>query len=1343
MKKLLKIILHFLLVLSLHAPLISQSNYQVTHLTVEDGLPSRNCFGGFMDKKGYMWIATDYGLSRYNGISFKNYLFDIENPEALGSYGVRDVLGISENTLLVLTLDCLYRFDKETETFAATSLCFKDNENQGQISLRELSLQEGNILWISTTRGGFFKYHIAQDSYKQFNLVEGNLSPRQQFDRNRVNSIKPYIGDKNKLWIGGSGLYIFDKQTESLVQKLSNRDELHALYTRRKGEIWFGTYGNGFWRLDEDTEEIEKFKVDDFIDYGPNVMMYSIEEDKDQLWIATGRGPILFNLDTKKFTFPVADPKYSINTDENYLNTLMKDHQNRLWTFSWNGIKIYDRQSLLFKTYLVPRDDLNKEDNGVAITGLDVESTGAYWLTGYRGKVFYKLDSQCSTFTPQAIGFPYNNKGVSYEFYDVLIDSRDDIWLNKQLLYKFNRKSNQLEPFKEAQIKKIGRFYLYNMIEAPNGDIYSGTTHHGIIRYDRKRDTIIQYLNIPNNPNTIDEKSICKQLFFDHKGKLWVSTNTYKIYIFDPETEKFIDKISVITKDNSVEFKTPEALLERRPNEILMSTKGATFFVNPQGKILESIRDENGVPLDDVIGAVKDDHGGIWILNKLGLHHLDTLGRVSSYTENDGIDELEGWNTYIKKLKNGEIFIGKKNDRFNLFHPDSLPYNRTPPIVVFDEILVNRKPLKLGKDINYLDKITLNFEQNFFSISFAALNFTRPDKNQYAYKMEGLNEDWVMNGNENKAAFTNLGEGDYTFRVKAANNDGVWNNEGISIDIKILPPWYRSTLAYLLYLALIGGGLFLLWNYQNRRRKLQFQLQLEQSETIRLKELDEVKNRLYTNITHEFRTPLTVISGLADHLDGNKIKKKKILENSQSLLHLVNQMLDLSKLQSGQLKFEPVLFEVISFLNYLTDSFSSLSNEKRISLNFHSEIEKLEMDVDVEKLKLIIGNLISNAIKFTPEFGKILVTAQQSKNELIVKVKDNGIGIPDDKVSKIFDRFYQIDDETTREGEGTGIGLAIVKEFSLLMKGTIKVKSAVNRGSEFILTLPITKNAEAEKSKIYEKQNLEKSLNLVDTTSDIAIPSTKNNGITITKNNNILIIEDNLDVVFYIQSILDHHHHTVHMRNGKLGIEQAIASIPDLILCDVMMPEVDGFEVCATLKKDVRTSHIPIILLTAKATHRDKLEGLKTGADAYLIKPFDKQELLVRINQLMKRQARLRNYYSKNDALPVEKQVENKFLSKVLSIIEENYADEDFDITRLCRAVHLERTQLYRKVKALTDISPSRLIRKIRIEKAHQLLVSSSASVAEIAYKCGFKNPSHFSKIYKNHFGTSPNATRK
>lgn len=1341
MNKSLKIILYTFLVLSLHTPLFSQSEYQVTHLTVEDGLPSRNCFGGFMDEKGYMWIATDYGLSRYNGISFKNYLFDFENPETLGSYGVKDILGLSEDVLLVLSGNCLYRFYKETETIEATNLCFKDSENQSQIGLLELSLLEGSTLWISALKGGFFKYDIAQDSFKQFNLVEGSLNPREQFDRNKVNCIRPYIGDKNKLWIGGSALYIFDKKTESLVIKC-NHHGLHGIYSKRKGEVWFGAYGSGYWRLDEYTGEIEKFKVNKAIDFGPNTMIYAIEEDSDHLWIASERGPMLFNTNSKEFTFPTEGLSYANNADENNINRLLKDDQNRLWAFTWNGIKIYDRQSLLFKTYTVPRDDINRANSRVAISGLDVESTGEYWLTGYRGKVFYKINQDRSHFTPQSFGFPFNLQNKSYEFYDVLIDSHDDIWLNKSMIYKFNRPSNQLEPFKEEQLKKIGRFNLYHSVEAPNGDVYWGTSHNGLIRYDRKRDTIIQYLNTPNNLNTIDKRSICTNTFFDHMGRLWLSTDTHNIYIFDPKTEAFTDKISVITRDSSIQFKTPKALLERNPNEILINTRGAVFFMNQSGEIIERIKDDKGVPLENAFGAVKDNKEGIWILNTLGLHHLDTLGRVSSYGEKEGINELEGWNTKIKRLRNGEIFIGKKNNTFHLFHPDSLPYNNTPPEVVFDEIRVNRKPLKLSKNINYLNEITLDFEQNFFSISFAALNFTRPDKNQYAYKMEGLHDSWIMNGNENKAAFTNLREGNYTFRVKATNNDGVWNNEGISIKIKILPPWHRSTLACLIYLGLIGGGLFLFWNYQNRRRKLQRQLQLEQAEAIRLKELDETKNRLYTNITHEFRTPLTVISGLADGLDGNNIKKKKILENSKSLLHLVNQMLDLSKLESGQLKYEPILFEVISFLNYLTDSFSSLSNEKRISLNFHSDLERLEMDVDVEKLKLIIGNLISNAIKFTPEFGRVLVTAQQEKKELVIRIKDNGIGIPSNEISKIFDRFYQVNDKATREGEGTGIGLAIVKEISRLMKGTINVKSEVNKGSEFMLTLPITKNASVAESEVYKKQGSEETINSVDDASDISTEFTKSDE-TITKQNNVLIIEDNSDVAFYIQSILNHDYNTAHMRNGRLGIDQAIESIPDLILCDVMMPEVDGFEVCSILKKDERTSHIPIIMLTAKATQKDKLEGLKHGADAYLIKPFDKQELLVRVKQLMKRQTQLQKYYSKNDALPTEQQVENEFLKKVISVIEENYSDEDFDLTRLCRAVHLERTQLYRKVKALTDISPSGFIRKIRIEKAHEFLKSSNAPIAEIAFKCGFKNTSHFSKIYKDHFGTSPNATRK
>ena len=829
-------------------------------------------------------------------------------------------------------------------------------------------------------------------------------------------------------------------------------------------------------------------------------------------------------------------------------------------------------------------------------------------------------------------------------------------------------------------------------------------------------------------------------LFFDHQKRLWVSTNEYGVYIFDIEKHDFIKRISILKTNAPSRQSEIRALVEREPGEIVASTRAGVFIMNENGEVIQEIKGEQGQTMEKAVGAVRDRNGDIWILNNMGLHRFDKEGETKSFGKTNGIaGSADGSN--FKMLKNGKIFIGKKNNTFHLFDPSALQINSEPPPIVFKNITVGGKELNFEKNINYLDGITLDYKRNFFTFSFAALNYSNPEKNKYAYKLEGLQDDWVMNENNNEAVFTNVPEGNYLLKIKAANNDGVWNEEGVSIKIKILPPWYRTWWAYLIYTGIIFSGIYFYWKFQRRRWQLQAQLQLEKEEAGRLKELDETKNQLYTNITHEFRTPLTVISGLAENIAGHEEEKKRILNNSQQMLHLVNQLLDLSKLQSGQLKYKAEPIDIIHYLNYLTDSFSSLANENNISLIFYSEIKGLEMDVDVNKLKTTLGNLIANAIKYTPEYGKALVTAHQiNKNKLEIRITDSGIGIPPEKLPLIFDRFYQVDNSTTRKGEGTGIGLAIVKEFSKLMGGSVEVKSEVGKGSEFSIILPILqKTAKVNGLDIFQQKNRS-----VKNIGAEILPQEVN---AIVNNTDadffILLIEDNNDVAFYIESILRPLYKTEHARNGKLGVEAAFEKIPDLILCDVMMPEMDGFEVCETLKKDERTSHIPIILLTAKATHADKLSGLQFGADAYLTKPFDKEELLIRIEKLIERQQKLQAHYSSHSSLPSSLKVENSFLQKVWMAIEENYSDERFGLPQLCTTIYLERTQLYRKVKSLTGQSPSELIKGYRLQQAKSLLENSDLPVAQIAFDCGFGNASHFSKIFRDVYGATPTVFRK
>lgn len=574
------------------------------------------------------------------------------------------------------------------------------------------------------------------------------------------------------------------------------------------------------------------------------------------------------------------------------------------------------------------------------------------------------------------------------------------------------------------------------------------------------------------------------------------------------------------------------------------------------------------------------------------------------------------------------------------------------------------------------------------------------------------------------------------------------------MDWNILTWW-----AWCLWIGIGAGLLYWFYRFQLSRR-------LAEAEAYRLRELDQVKNHLYTNITHEFRTPLTIINGVAGQLQSQaseSVKRglKMIVRNGRQLLRQVNQMLDLAKLESGSLPVHLVQGDIISYLKYLTESFHSYAESKDIGLHFLSDFEEYVMDYDQEKVLYIVSNLLSNAIKFTPSDGHIyfqVAEVVKEKNAFLeIRVKDSGIGIPEEVLPHIFSRFFPEDSSSTRANElarrsirsdgGTGIGLSLTKELIDLLGGDIQVQSKVGKGTTFTVLLP----ARLEDSTVAAPGDLEAlkpsiqiySAGINPQRSEEWNPSYSED----TDKPQLLIVEDNPDVVQYLVTCLDTFYQLEIARDGEAGINKAIELVPDIIISDVMMPEKDGFELCNTLKNDEKTSHIPIILLTAKADHRSRIAGLKRGADDYLSKPFDQEELLVRLKNLIEQRRKLQEHY--RDLLPNQglggtaTVMEDAFLKKIKNLVEENMSNSDFDISWLATQAGMSRVQLFRKIKALTGESPSAFVRMLRLQKARNLLLTTSLNVSEIAYDVGFGDPSFFSRAFKEKYGKTPLETRE
>ncbi len=780
-------------------------------------------------------------------------------------------------------------------------------------------------------------------------------------------------------------------------------------------------------------------------------------------------------------------------------------------------------------------------------------------------------------------------------------------------------------------------------------------------------------------------------------------------------------------------------------------------------------------------GILADEAGNIWGSTNKGIFCLippaSNKGdhwQFRNFTKSDGLQDDEFNTGAYARLNNGDLAFGGVNG-LNIFNPaEALAAGYSPDVFITD-ILVNNEPLTpndktgiLQQSIEQTKSITLNWLQDILTLEFSSLDFTAPAQNKYRFQLGGVDKDWVESGNRRTATYLHLPPGKYVFKVQGTNSQGVWSNKIAELQINVLPPWWRSWWAYLCYTLLLGLCIWAYFRFTLNRAKLKAQLSFEQLEAKRVKELDTVKTQLYTNITHEFRTPLTIILGMAQQVINKpgeyfNTGMDMIIRNGQNLLKLVNEMLDLSKLETGKMSLQLVNGDIINFLRYIVESFHSLAESQHKQLHFLSDIDMLHVAYDPEKIRQVVTNLLSNALKFTPEKGNIYISVnenvlagQAEKIGLVIKVKDTGIGIPEDQLEHIFDRFYQSDNSLTRKAEGTGIGLALTKELVKLMDGEIMVKSppsGSNKGSEFTVLLPLTKVTDTEAGNM---------ASLLQISRNHTIPAAPENKTVITNGQDaakplILLVEDNADVVAYTASCLPDYRLAVG-EDGKEGFEIAKEIIPDLIITDVMMPFVDGFELCKLLRSDEHTSHIPIIMLTAKADIESKLEGLSTGADAYLEKPFNKEELSIRINKLLELRKNLQQYYLKKAGLTdvaqspamlaatgemmLNDKKEDEFVKKVREITELHLTETNFTVEQLCKLVFMSHSQLHRKLDALTGCSPNKFIRMIRFNKAKELLKDPSNSIGSVALDCGYNDPGYFARIFKQEYGVTPQEWR-
>ncbi|MBK9396673.1 MAG: response regulator [Saprospiraceae bacterium] len=888
------------------------------------------------------------------------------------------------------------------------------------------------------------------------------------------------------------------------------------------------------------------------------------------------------------------------------------------------------------------------------------------------------------------------------------------------------------------------------------------TTPNSLKLYNTLDKTIrsFQLLGKEDHSSIVSHESLYSTLKADSDGTLWIGA-VNGLYHFDPIKEKF----TVVYKNDP---KNPKSISSNEIKSILPDPiqpdktlwVGTTTGLNKLNKATGTFTHYNisdGLPNNTIYGLLADTSSNLWLSTNHGLSVFNILKQsFTNFDVHNGLQSNEFNTGAYYKSSDGEMFFGGISG-YNRFYPDkiNLPLNKIP-IVITD---VNLPGSKFPYRFSFFHGNLLTHDNNNISITLASLDYASPEKLRYAYRIYNNDTSWIMLGNNRNVTLSNLSPGKYIFQGKGTDAFGRWGENVVEMVFVISPPWWKSLWAYFFYLILLGSLMYYLWNRNKQRLVQKHQLENERREAAAIIELDLAKTKFVDNITHEFRTPLTMILGLTDannvneDINPEKVSQKNatIRRNGKQLLNLVDQLLELSKLESGKQTIDLEAGVLSGYLSHLVNSFESLANLSGIKVIHNIDFDEIVFIYDAVKIQQVLSNLISNAIKFSKDGSEINVHSSlkttDEKYILTVQVMDEGMGIPEDELKYVFDRFHRVKINETKQLPGTGIGLALAKELVEIMGGTIDVRSEYGKGSVFSFEIPILKSE--DKSTNINNEINDQLLTFSPVKSDLVTEQENLIVDPLTEEESdlavILIVEDNEDVRNYIQSCVSEKFKVITAVNGVDGLNKALEFMPDIIISDVMMPEKDGFTLCDDIKNNPITSHIPVILLTAKVDAKSKIEGLRKGADSYLAKPFDREELLLILDNMISLIAsmQIRHYGIMNSDLPEnlrnESTLEDDFINRVLSILESHYAKEEFTIEDMADQVFMSRSQLFRKIKAMTGHSPSTFLRSFRLKKAKELLLARpDLNISEVAYSTGFSSPKYFSNVFLEEFGHRP-----
>ncbi len=1348
--------------------------YDFSRLANSDGLSNNQIEVIFKDSRGFMWFATNSGLNRYDGQSFKIYRPDKSDPQSISTDKITSIQEDASGNLWLFNRILKYEvYNPDIESFFSNSdsiLATYGLPPNPQL-IKFCSEKDIYACYGDT---GIYWYNNKTKAVKHFSQEENN--PKTFSD-----------GEIEKIDVSDKHLWVLFK---------------NGLLERLNKETQMVDYRNTYFRDQAHNSTIVK-----------SIMI----DSDDDLWLYPGvadKGAAFLNMKTYEWQF--LDKESTGLLSNSFVRCIVQDKKGLFWIGTdHGGINIFDKHK---NTTTVLNNDIY-DDNSISQNSIISEfcdNDGIVWVGTYKNGISYYHPNMFKFRKPELF-YQFRRAAKTFDCNSLYKDQNDNLWIgtNGSGLIKYNEQNHKTENFRHNinDSHSISSDIITSIISDHRQTIWIGTFLGGINAFDGK--SFRRYQIDENNPNSLSSRSVYG-ISEDKDNNLWIGTlggginrlddsrliftryNTlnepnllsdFILSIFRNNkediyfcTDRGLNIINCKEQMNPVfnQLVLSDSLSSAICNNTVMDRRGLLWIAtdnginvyNPETNAFNYINSKNGIPDEDIVSSVEDHNGHIWAGTRNGLVYIECsyASKKLEYTltyfdTKDGLPSAVCNLNAAFKDRTGQIYIGTTKGYVS-FNPDKISFNKMAPKPRFTELLISNQVIRpnvkykgrviLKRSIIDINEITLKYNETNFTLAFSAMNYIHPEKNQYRYKLKGLDKDWTTTKKGlGTVSYSNLNPGTYNLIIYASNDDGIWSENPLVMKIVVTPPLWLSWWAYLIYFILILLVVWLFTKYKLNKQETEFKQTQKVLEAEKMHEVDELKFKFFTNISHEFKTPITLILTPVDKLLKNPANEEQknllniIRRNATNLLNMVNEILEFRKLDLNKVGLNLVKNDIICFIRDICNSFTTLAAQKDIRFTFTSYLDKLFIEFDPDKMNKIIVNLISNAFKFTEE-GEVNISVGineeigSDKKNILIKIADTGIGIEKKYLNKIFDRFFRIETQHKENPSGTGVGLHLVSEYVKMHGGEVIVESEPDKGSVFTVTIPIVDNLEINKLDSLDTTNFSEKEVGTDISKKIDNHADLSNKANLPL---LLIVDDNEDFRDFITELFFDSYRVITAEDGQEAFSLVMDQLPDIILCDVMMPKMDGYEFCRKVKGDVRTSHIPVILLTAKSSDENRYSGIEAGADDYIAKPFNIDLLTLKISKIVEKQRCIQQKFKhKIDISPSEIEItsmDEAFVKKAVALVEQNIDNPEFLVEDLCKEMAMSRVYFYKKILALTGKTPSEFIRFIRMKRAADLLEKSQLFVNEIAYKVGFNDPKYFRKYFKDEFGIAPNEYKK